>query len=87
MKTDILEKSLYGAASQTVRDESVSVGMVVVVAIPAVHHHRPGVWRVTGFNPAQEGQEWCGVFGNAMIRPCCELELPHLPLLTTATLQ
>lgn len=83
MKMDILEKSLYDATSQAVGDESVSVGVVVV---PAVHHHRPSVWRVTSFNPAQERQEWCGVFGNAVIRPRCELELPHLPLLTTATL-
>lgn len=53
---------------------------------PAVHHHGPGVGRVTRFNPAQEGQDRCGVLGHAVIRPRHELELSHLSLLTGAVL-
>lgn len=53
---------------------------------PAVHHHGSGVRRVAGFHPAQERQERCGMFGNAVIRPGGELELSYLSLLAGAVL-
>lgn len=51
-----------------------------------MHYDWPCIRRITGFNPAQEGQEGCGVFWYTMIGPRCELELTDLPLLTAATL-
>lgn len=51
-----------------------------------MHHHGPGVRRVTCFNPAQEGQDGRGVLRHAVIRPSHELELSHLPLLAGAVL-
>lgn len=53
---------------------------------PAVDYHGPGVWRVAGLHPAQEGQERSGMLGHAVVRPGCELELTYLSLLTGATL-
>lgn len=49
---------------------------------PAVYRHWPGVWRIAGFHPSQEGQEGRGVLRNPVVGPGRELKLPHLSLLT-----
>lgn len=54
--------------------------------VPAVHYDWPGVWRITGFDSAQEGEEGRGVFRYTVIGPRRELELTDLSLLTAATL-
>ena len=54
--------------------------------LPAVYHHGPRIWRIAGFHPSQEGQERGGVLRYPVVRPGCELELPHLSLLTGAVL-
>lgn len=45
-----------------------------------------GVRRVARFDPAEEGQEWSGIFGNAVVGPSRELELPDLSPLVGAAL-
>lgn len=55
--------------------------------LPAVYHHGPCVWRIASFHAPQEGQERSGVLWYPMVWPGCELELPHLSLLTGAILK
>lgn len=54
---------------------------------PAVDHHGPCIWRVTGLDPSEEGQDRSGVLGHTVVGPGHELELPHLSLLTRTVLQ
>lgn len=45
-----------------------------------------GVRWVARFDPAEEGQEWSGIFGNTVVGPSRELELPDLSPLVGAAL-
>jgi len=53
---------------------------------PAVGDDGPGVRRVAGLDPAEEGQEGGRVLGDPVVRPRRELELTDLSLLTGAAL-
>lgn len=55
--------------------------------VPAVNHHGPCIWRIASLHPSQEGQEQGWVFRHPVVWPGCELELPHLSLLTGAILK
>lgn len=59
----------------------------VCVCVPAVGDDGPSVRGITGFDPAEEVEEWRWIFRNTMIWPGSELELPHLSTLTAATLK
>lgn len=52
-----------------------------------MHHHRSGVRRGGGLDPAQEGQQACGVVGHAVLGPRGEMELAHLVVGRVAALQ
>ena len=70
-----------------VRKDCVNVWMCKCESQPAVGDNGSSVWGVAGLDPAEEGQEGGGVLGHPVVGPGCELELPHLPPLTTATLR
>lgn len=55
--------------------------------LPAVDHHRPGIGRCRGFDPAQESQQASGVVWHAMLRPGGEVELTHLVFSRVTSLQ
>lgn len=52
-----------------------------------MHNHWSSIWGVAGFDPAEEGQERGGMFGDPVVRPGCELEVTNLTLLIRAALQ
>lgn len=54
---------------------------------PAMHHHRTGIGRITGFHTVHKSQDRSGMLGNTVIGPSGELELTNLPLFSGSTLR
>lgn len=57
-----------------------------VFLVPAVSDDGSGIWRVAGFDPAEEVEEGGGILRHTVIWPGCKLELTHFPPFTAAAL-
>lgn len=57
-----------------------------VFLVPAVSDDGSGIWRVAGFDPAEEVEEGGGILRHTVIWPGCKLELTHFSPFTAAAL-
>ena len=61
--------------------------MMMMIVVPAMSYDWPSCIRgCHRFDSSHEKQQWRRMIWNAMIRPCCELELTNFQLLWTAIL-
>lgn len=54
---------------------------------PAVNHHGPSVGQGLGFDSSNKPQQTCGMIGDTVVRPACEVKLAYLPDLMSTSLR